>query len=52
MTYKNNEIFWHRVTNLYKMYETATDPDFKRIWMDKLQELMRKFETLDKRTIN
>ena len=52
MTYKNNEIFWQRVTNLYKMYETATDPDFKRILMDKLQELMRKFETLDKRTIN
>ena len=29
MTYKNNEIFWHRVTNLYKMYEAATDADFK-----------------------
>ena len=52
MTYKNNEIFWQRVTNLYKMYETATDPDFKRIWMDKLQELMRGLQGVDKRELN
>ena len=53
MTYKNTtELFWHRVANLYKMYNKTDDPDFKRIWMDKLQELMRQIETLDKRTIN
>ena len=53
MIYKNTaELFWHRVANLYKMYNKTDDPDFKRIWMDKLQELMRQIETLDKRTIN
>jgi len=51
MSYSMN-LFWRRAANLYKMYQGAEDPDFKRIWMDKLQELMRKFETLDKRTIN
>ena len=53
MIYKNTtELFWHRVANLYKMYNKTDDPDFKRIWMDKLQELMRMGVELDKRTLN
>ena len=29
MTYKNTrELFWHRVANLYKMYNKTDDPDF------------------------
>ena len=38
------ELFWHRAANLYKMYQGATDPDFKRIWMDKLQTLMQQVD--------
>jgi len=48
----NMKLFWHRAANLYKMYQGAKDPDFKRIWMDKLQELMRGLKKLDKRELN
>tara|TARA_Y100001949_G_C15737326_1_gene222071 strand:+ start:426 stop:530 length:105 start_codon:yes stop_codon:yes gene_type:complete len=34
------------------MYQGATDPDFKRIWMDKLQELMRSIRRVDKKELN
>ena len=45
-------LFWHRAANLYKMYQGAEDPDFKRIWMDKLQELMRSISRVDKKELN
>jgi|TARA_B110000211_G_scaffold230450_1_gene290020 hypothetical protein len=46
------KLFWHRVSNLHKMYESAKDPDFKRMWKDKLQELMKDLKKLDKRELN
>ena len=51
MSYSMN-LFWRRAANLYKMYQGAEDPDFKRIWMDKLQELMRGLQGVDKRELN
>ena len=53
MIYKNTtELFWHRVANLYKMYNKTDDPDFKRIWADKLQALMQKIKGVDKKELN
>ena len=46
------DLFWRRAANLYKMYQCAEDPDFKRIWMDKLQELMRTISGVDKKELN
>ena len=46
------DLFWRRAANLYKMYQGAEDPDFKRIWMDKLQELMRTISGVDKKELN
>ena len=46
------DLFWNRAANLYKMYQGAEDPDFKRIWMDKLQELMRSISRVDKKELN
>ena len=37
----NEELYWRRIKNLYKAWQEAEDPDFKRVWMDKLQELMQ-----------
>ena len=51
MSYNMN-LFWRRAANLYKMYQGAEDPEFKRIWMDKLQELMRSLQVVDKRELN
>ena len=51
MSYNMN-LFWRRAANLYKMYQGAEDPDFKRIWMDKLQELMRGLQGVDKKELN
>ena len=46
------DLFWRRVKNLYKAWQEAEDPDFKRIWMDKLQLLMQGVQGVDKRTLN
>ena len=46
------DLFWHRAANLYKMYQGAEDPDFKRIWMDKLQLLMQGISGVDKKELN
>jgi len=51
MSYKM-DLFWRRAANLYRMYQGAQDPDFKRIWMDKLQELMRGLRWVDKKELN
>ncbi len=51
MSYNMN-LFWRRAANLCKMYQGAEDPEFKRIWMDKLQELMRSLQGVDKRELN
>ena len=40
----NEELYWRRIKNLYKAWQTAEDPDFKRLWMDKLQALMQQVD--------
>ena len=40
----NENLYWRRIKNLYKAWQTAEDPDFKRLWMDKLQALMQKVD--------
>ena len=37
-------LYWRRVKNLYKAWQEAEDPDFKRMWMDKLQILMSRVD--------
>ena len=45
------KLFWYRVSNLKKMCDWTSDIEYKRIWMDKLQELMKIGLVLDKRTL-
>ena len=45
----SEELFWRRVMNLYRAWQNAEPPDFKRIWMDKLQLLM---QGVDKSSLN
>ena len=40
----NEKLFWRRAANLYKAWQSAEDPDFKRMWMDKLQTLMQQVD--------
>ena len=40
----NEKLFWRRVKNLYKACQEAEHPDFKRMWMDKLQTLMQQVD--------
>ena len=40
----NEELYWKRIKNLYKAWQEAEDPDFKRVWMDKLQALMQQVD--------
>ena len=40
MNYSEN-LYWKRVTALYNGLQNAEHPDFKRMWEDKLQELMK-----------
>ena len=48
----SEQLFWRRAKNLYLAWQNAEDPDFKRIWMDKLQELMRSISRVDKKELN
>jgi len=48
----NMEPFWQRAANLRKAHQAAEDPDFKRIWMDKLQSLMQGIKGVDKKELN
>jgi|TARA_B100000214_G_scaffold354894_1_gene312151 hypothetical protein len=48
----SEQLFWRRAKNLYLAWQNAEDPDFKRIWMDKLQLLMQGVQGVDKRTLN
>ena len=48
----NMKLFWQRAANLWKAHQSAEDPDFKRIWMDKLQSLMQGIKGVDKRELN
>ena len=48
----NMNLFWRRAANLWKAHQAAEDPDFKRIWMDKLQSLMQGIKGVDKRELN
>ena len=45
----NMDLFWRRAANLWKAHQAAQDPDFKRIWMDKLQSLMQGIKGVDKK---
>ncbi len=45
----SEQLFWRRVMNLYRAWQNAEHPDFKRIWMDKLQLLM---QGVDKSSLN
>ena len=48
----NMNLFWQRAANLWKAHQAAQDPDFKRIWMDKLQELMMTISGVYKKELN
>ena len=37
----SEELYWKRVTVLYNAFQGATNDDFKRLWQDKLHELMQ-----------
>ena len=37
----SEELYWKRVMALYDAFQSTTNPDFKRLWEDKLQELMK-----------
>ena len=50
----SEELYWRRIKNLYKAWQMAEHSDFKRIWMDKLQELMKlqsKYLTRDSNSV-
>ena len=50
----SEELYWRRIKNLYKAWQIAEHSDFKRIWMDKLQELMKlqsKYLTRDSNSV-
>jgi|TARA_Y100000996_G_scaffold304030_1_gene241302 hypothetical protein len=40
----SEELYWRRVKNLYRAWQTAEHPDFKRMWEDKLQEMMKQVD--------
>ena len=42
----NEELYWRRIKNLYRAWQNAEDPDFKRMWEDKLQELMKQVDKI------
>ena len=39
------ELWLWRVAHLQKIIDKTQDPEFKRIWLDKLQDLMRDMPT-------
>ena len=44
--------FWKRVADLTRASALAQDLSFKRMWQDKLFELMKKQQQYEARTIN
>ena len=46
------EIFWRRVASLHKAYEKAKNKDMKNVWKQKMMELMRKLQKVDKKELN
>ena len=40
MNYSEN-LYWKRITALHNALQNAEHPDFKRMWEDKLHELMK-----------
>jgi len=46
------ELFWKRVADLTRAFALAQDLGFKRMWQDKLFELMKKQKWYEDRTIN
>ena len=41
MNYSEEDLYWKRVMALYNAFQDATNDDFKRLWQDKLHELMQ-----------
>jgi len=41
MNYSEEDLYWKRVMTLYNAFQSATNPDFRRLWEDKLHELMK-----------
>ena len=41
MNYSGEDLYWKRVMALYNVFQRAEDTDFKRLWQDKLHELMK-----------
>ena len=41
MNYSEKDLYWKRVMTLYNAFQDATNDDFKRMWEDKLHELMK-----------
>ena len=48
----STEKFWKRVADLTRAFALAQDLGFKRMWSDKLFELMKKQDQYESRTIN
>ena len=50
----SEDLYWKRVMALYNAFQNAQDSDFKRLWEDKLQELMKlqsKYLTRDSNSV-
>ena len=41
MNYSGEDLYWKRVMALYNVFQRTEDTDFKRLWQDKLHELMK-----------
>ena len=41
MNYSEEDLYWKRVMTLYNAFQSGTNPDFRRLWEDKLHELMK-----------
>ena len=41
MNYSGEDLYWQRVMALYNAFQRTEDTDFKRLWQDKLHELMK-----------
>ena len=46
------DLFWKRVADLTRAFALAQDLPFKRMWQDKLFELMKKQDQYESLTIN
>ena len=50
----SEDLYWKRVMALYNAFQRTEDTDFKRLWEDKLHELMKlqsKYLTKDSNSV-